>query len=64
MKKKILIYSILITVFLTLSLLVKRYQYGWPDISSAIGIVAISLVFLIQLIRPMQHLVGLHPYRF
>lgn len=49
MKRKIITYSILISFFLTLSLLIKRYQFGWPDIAAAIGIIVLVLLFLIQL---------------
>ncbi|MBN2570540.1 MAG: serine hydrolase [Ignavibacteriales bacterium] len=49
MKRKIITYSILITILLTLSLLIKRYQFGWPDIAAAIGIIVLVLLFLIQL---------------
>jgi hypothetical protein len=49
MKKKAITYSILLTLFITLSLLIKRFQFGWPDIAAAIGIIVLLLLFLIQL---------------
>jgi CubicO group peptidase (beta-lactamase class C family) len=50
MKKKIIIYSILLVVFISISLLIKRYQFSWPDIGAALGILTLVLLFLIQLI--------------
>ena len=50
MKKKIIIYSILLVIFISTSLLIKRYQFSWPDVGAALGVLTLVLVFLIQLI--------------
>lgn len=49
MKKKIIFYSILLVIFVSISLIIKRFQFGWPDIAAAIGIIVLVLLFLIQL---------------